>query len=85
MINVIEKHVPEHVPEHRQLLRDARALRLPQNPLDELIEALGGVNAVAELSGAPLPPAGQSLACQYHSMTDCLSDEHFWLAIMHPR
>ena len=43
MINVIEKHVPEHVPEHRQLLRDARALRLPQNPLDELIEALGGV------------------------------------------
>ncbi len=60
MINVIEKHVPEHVPEHRQLLRDARALRLPQNPLDELIEALGGVNAVAELSGVPLPPAGQS-------------------------
>ncbi|KAK9822510.1 hypothetical protein WJX81_008146 [Elliptochloris bilobata] len=51
MVNVIEKHVPEHLSIHRELLRDARALRLPQNPLDQVIEALGGVKAVAELSG----------------------------------
>jgi hypothetical protein len=33
MENVIRKHVPEHDAEHRELLRAARELRLPKNPL----------------------------------------------------
>ena len=33
MENVIRKHVPEHGAERAELLRAARDLRLPKNPL----------------------------------------------------
>ena len=35
----------------KALMREARSLRLPDNPLDELIAALGGADKVAELTG----------------------------------
>ena len=34
-----------------ELKREAQSLRLPDNPLDELIHALGGADKVAELTG----------------------------------
>ena len=41
MENVLRTHVPEHGAEYRELLRAARELRLPKNPLESGALAAG--------------------------------------------
>lgn len=48
--NLIEKHIPPGA-ERQALLQRAAALKLPTNPLDDLLDRLGGPDRVAEMTG----------------------------------
>ncbi|CAL8469508.1 g9049 [Coccomyxa elongata] len=50
MTTVIEQHCRK-APNYNWLLDRAKSLKLPTNPLDDLIDRLGGVDKVAELTG----------------------------------
>jgi hypothetical protein len=43
--------LPEALEDRKRLLERVEALKLPPNFLDEIIDSLGGVGAVAEMTG----------------------------------
>ncbi|DBA72580.1 TPA: hypothetical protein ACH3X2_010333 [Trebouxia sp. C0005] len=51
ILSTVIKFMPASYPDRARLLEKAENMKLPGNPLDELIERLGGVDAVAEMSG----------------------------------
>ncbi|KAL0036320.1 hypothetical protein WJX77_002328 [Trebouxia sp. C0004] len=51
ILSTVIKFMPASYPDKARLLEKAENMKLPGNPLDELIERLGGVDAVAEMSG----------------------------------